>query len=47
VIACITVRAHLVRGGGFVLELISGLDDDEGGAGDEVVGFEQAIHGRL
>ena len=29
--------------GGFVLELVSGLNDDEGRAGDQVRGLEQAI----
>ena len=34
---------HLVWRCGFVFELIRGLDDNIGRAGDQVMGFEQAI----
>ena len=36
---------ELIDGHCLVLELIRGLDDDEGWAGDEVVRLEQAIDG--
>jgi len=36
---------QLVRCRGFVLELIRRLDDDEGWAGDQVVGLEQPVDG--
>ena len=38
---------HLVWCRRLVLEFIRSFDDDVGGAGDEVVGFEQAIDGSL
>ena len=38
---------QLIDGGGVVLELICRLDDDEGRTGDQVMGFEQAVDGRL
>ena len=38
---------RLIDGCGVVLELIRSLDDDEGRTGDQVMGFEQAVDGRL
>ena len=35
---------HLVRGGRLVSELIGRLDHDEGGASDEIMGFQQTIN---
>ena len=34
---------ELVGGRGLVLELVGGLDDHEGGTGDQIVGLEQPI----
>ena len=35
---------ELVRSCGLVLERIGGLDDDEGGAGDQIMGLQKPIH---
>lgn len=38
---------ELVRGRGFGVELVGGLDHHEGQAGDQVMRFEQAVDGHL
>src|SRR3546814_4159541 len=35
---------HLVRPGGFGVELIGGLDHDIGRAGDQIMGLQQAVN---
>jgi hypothetical protein len=34
---------HLIRAGGFGVELVASIDDDIGRAGDQILRFEQAI----
>ena len=39
--------AHPVDGHSFIFELIGSLDDDEDRAGDQVMRFQNPIHGSL